>query len=162
MEELIKTFHIDAKLMLAQLVNFAIVLFVLHRFAYKPVLKALNDRAKKIEQGLKDSEAASQKLSAITEQEKDVLKKAREEAQAVLARAEEQARKSKDEIAVAAKAQAERIMQDAQKRIEDEKVKMFAEVKGEIADLVVLAAGKILAEKIDPKKEGELLSRILK
>lgn len=148
--------------MLAQLVNFAIVLFVLHRFAYKPVLKALNDRAKKIEQGLKDSEAASQKLSAITEQEKDVLKQAREEAQAVLAKAEEQARKSKDEIAVAAKAQAEKIMQDAQKRIEEEKVKMFAEVKGEIAELVVLAAGKILAEKIDPKKEGELLSRILK
>jgi len=58
MEELISTFHIEWQLIIAQLVNFAIVLFVLWKFAYNPILKTLNDRTKKIEKGVKDAEDA--------------------------------------------------------------------------------------------------------
>ena len=56
MEEIIKTFHIDWKLLIAQAVNFAIVVFALYKFAYKPLLKTMNERTAKIEQGLKDAE----------------------------------------------------------------------------------------------------------
>ena len=58
MDELIKTFHIELNLLVAQIVNFSIVLFVLYRFAYAPILKTLNSRTGKIEKGLKDAESA--------------------------------------------------------------------------------------------------------
>ena len=77
MEELVKTFHIDAGLLLAQLVNFLIVLVVLYKFAYKPILKTLNDRTGKIEKGLKDAEDAQIKLAEMEKKEKEILTKAK-------------------------------------------------------------------------------------
>lgn len=161
MDELIKTFHIDTNLLLAQLVNFTIVLVVLYKFAYGPILKTLNERTSKIEKGLKDSEESGKKLAEIMEKEKAVMTEARKEAQTIIAKAEEQAKKSKDEIAGEAKAQAEKIMIDAEKKIEEEKNKMMAEVKGEIANLVVLATEKVLAEKIDAGKDKELIEKAI-
>ncbi len=162
MEELIKTFHIDIKLIIAQLVNFAIVFLVLYKFAYKPVLRALNERTKKIEKGLKDAEETQKKLQEITQKEKEVLKKAREEAQAIIMKAEEQAKKSQEEIALAAKAQAEKIMSDAEKKIAEEKNKMLVEIKSEVAGLVVAATEKIIGEKVDSRKDKELIDKSLK
>ncbi|MFA6973793.1 MAG: F0F1 ATP synthase subunit B [Parcubacteria group bacterium] len=162
MDELIKTFHIDTNLLIAQLVNFTIVLVVLYKFAYGPILRTLNERTSKIEKGLKDSEESGKKLAEIMEKEKEVMTEARKEAQVIIAKAEEQAKKSKEEIAGEAKAQAEKIMTDATKKIEEEKNKMFAEVKGEIANLVVLATEKVLSEKIDSVKDKELINNIIK
>ncbi len=162
MEELIKTFHIDWTLILAQLVNFAIVLFVLYKFAYGPVLKMMTDRTEKIEKGLKDSEAAHKKLAEITEKEKEVLVEARKAAQEIVAKAEAVALKNKEEIVVEAKAQAEKILSDSAKKIEQEKALMFAEIKSQVAELVVAATGKIIAEKIDTVKDADLIAKAIK
>ena len=161
MEELVKTFHIDIKLLIAQLVNFAIVVWVLYKFAYGPILKTLNERTDKIDKGLKDAEASQKKMTEITEQEKKVLAEARQEAQKIITQAEANARKSKDEIAADAKRQSEKILQDAEKKIEEDKNKMIAEVKKEIAGLVVAATEKMIGEKMDGKKDEELVSKIL-
>lgn len=162
MEELIKTFHIDGKLIIAQLVNFAIVLFVLKKFAYAPVLKLMNERSKKIEKGLKDAEAAHKKLSEITEKEKEVLVEAKKQAQEILAKAEAVAVKNKEEILAEAKVQAEKIMQDSAKKMEAEKNQMMQEVKGQIAELVVAATEKVIAVKVDGEKDKELIAQATK
>lgn len=161
MEELIKTFHIDAKLIVAQLVNFAIVLFVLKKFAYGPMLKLMTERSAKIEKGLEDAEESRRKLAEITEKEKEVLLEARRQAQEIVARAEAVAAKSKEELVSAAKAQSEKILSDAEKKIEQEKVRMMQEVKGQIAELVVAATGKLIGEKIDSEKDKELIDKSL-
>ena len=98
MEELVKTFHIDASLLLAQFINFTIVLLVLYKFAYKPILKTLNDRTDKIEKGLKDAEDAQKKLAEMEKKEKEVLTKAKEEGQKIITTAETTARKNKEEL----------------------------------------------------------------
>lgn len=162
MEELVKTFHIDWKLMAAQLVNFGIVLFVLYRFAYGPILKTLNDRTGKIDKGLKDAEEAGKKMVEMSEKEKEVLNEARKEAQAIISRSEEQAKKNKEEIMAEAKAQAEKAVAEAQKKIEEEKNKMMAEVKGEIAGLVMSATEKLIGEKMDSQKDGEIIAKVIK
>jgi F-type H+-transporting ATPase subunit b len=161
MEELISTFHIEWQLILAQLVNFAIVLFVLWKFAYKPILKTLNDRTKKIEKGVKDAEAAKKKLEEVSLEEKEIMRKARIEAQEVIKKAEDMAKAEAGNIAVEAKKQTEKMIADAQKSIEQEKGKMMAEVKSEIAGLVVAATEKIIGEKLDEKKDKELIEKSL-
>jgi F-type H+-transporting ATPase subunit b len=162
MGQLIETFHIDWMLILAQLVNFAIVLFVLYKFAYGPVLKLMDDRTKKIEKGLKDSEEAHKKLAEISEKEKEVLVEARKAAQEIVSKAEAVAVKNKEEIMVQAKAQSEKILADAAKKIQQEKTQMFAEVKAQVAELVIAATGKVIDEKMTSEKDAQLVNQALK
>lgn len=161
MEELVKTFHIDINLMIAQFVNFTIVLLVLYKFAYKPVLKTLNSRTQKIEKGLKDSEEASRKLTEITEKEKFVLADAKKEAQEIIKNAEEQAKANAMSIVLESRNQGEKLVANAKKQIEDEKNKMMAEIKKEVAELVVAATGKVIGEKMDGEKDRELIENSL-
>lgn len=161
MEELIKTFHIDIKLIIAQAVNFGIVLFVLWKFAYKPVLKTLNDRSSKIEKGIKDAENAGKKLAETEEKEKEVLGNARKEAQAIFVKAEDSAKKNQQDLENLAKAQADKIITTAKAQIEEEKQKMIKEVKAEIGDLVVSATEKIIGEKMDKSKDKELIEKAI-
>ncbi len=162
MEELIKTFHIETGLVIAQLVNFAIVLFVLYKFAYKPVLRTLNDRTKKIEKGVEDAKTAKKKLEEVTEKEKAILIEAKKEAQEIIKRSEEEAKKNAEAIAQEAKSQTEKILEDAKKMIEHEKTKMMGEVKSEIAELVVLTTEKLISEKIDIEKDKKLIESMIK
>jgi F-type H+-transporting ATPase subunit b len=161
MEELVKTFHIEIGSVIAQLVNFAIVMAVLYIFAYKPILKTLNERTKKIEKGLKNAEEATNKMKEMEEKEKEILSEARKEAQKIINLAENNAEKSKEEISKKAKEEADRILSDAQKRIEDEKNKMLQEVKSEVAGLVISVTEKIIGEKIDQKKDNDLINKVI-
>ena len=160
--ELLNNLGINGKLLLAQIINFLVLLFVLYKFAYGPVLKLLDKRTKKIEKGLKDAEDAQKKLIEITEKERSVLVKARKQAQDIIAKAEEVAVKNKEEIIIAAKAQSEKILADSAKKIETEKVLMFQEVKKQVSELVIAATGKIIDEKIDAGKDKELIEKAIK
>lgn len=162
MDELIKTFHIEVNLLVAQMVNFAIVLFVLYRFAYKPVLKTLNSRTNKIEKGLADADAAGKKLEEIVEKEKEVMVNAKKEAQEIVRAAEEQAKANSMSIVLEARNQSEKLLVSAKSQIEQEKNKMLTEVKGEIANLVVLATEKIIGEKLDKEKDKELIEKSIR
>jgi F-type H+-transporting ATPase subunit b len=160
--ELLNNLGINGKLLLAQIINFLVLLFVLYKFAYGPVLKILNERTNKIEKGLKDAEDAQKKLAEISEKEKEVLVNTRKQAQEIIAKAEEVAVKNKEEIIVSAKAQSEKILADSEKKIETEKVLMFQEVKKQVAQLVVAATGKIIDEKIDANKDKGLIEKAIK
>lgn len=160
--ELLNNLGINAKLLIAQIVNFLILLFVLYKFAYGPVLKLLDERTNKIERGLKDAENAQKKLAEISGKEKEILIKAKKQAQEIVAKAEEIAIKNKEEIIVSAKEQSEKILADSAKKIETEKVLMFQEVKKQVAELVVAATGKIIDEKMNAEKDKELIEKLIK
>ena len=162
MDELIKTFHIEANLLLAQIVNFTIVLLVLYKFAYKPVLKTLNDRAKKIDKGLRDSETAAKKLSEITEKEREVLTAAKKEAQEIIKKAEADAKSNATSLMSEARVGTDKMLADAKKQIDQEKEKIISEAKAEVADLVVLATEKIIGEKMDAGKDRELIEKAMR
>ncbi len=161
MEELINTFHIDWKLIIAQLVNFVIVLFVLKRYAYGPVLKMMTERSEKIEKGIADAEHAHKKLAEVAGKEKEVLIEARQQASAIIAQAEAVAIKNKEAILGESKQQAEQLLADAAKKMEADRVQMMQDVKAQVAELVVAATGKVLAAKIDPDKDREIISRAI-
>jgi len=162
MDELIKTFRIDIKLLIAQVVNFTIVLLVLYKFAYKPILKVLNDRTSKIEKGLKDAETAQKKVEEIVIKEKEVISEAKKEAQKIILEAEARGKKSQDEMVAEAKVKIDKTVEEAKNKIESEKAEMIQDVKAEISNVVVMAAEKILNEKMDSKKDKEIIEKILK
>lgn len=162
MEELIKTFHIDYKILIAQVVNFTIVLFVLYKFAYGPLLKAMNDRTKRIEKGLKDAEEVGKKLQETEDREKEVLTNAKREAQSIIESAEKTALKNKEDLLEEAKKKSEEIVDNTRKQLEEEKKRMLSEIKSEVADLVVAATGKVIDEKMDDKKDKEIIERSIK
>ncbi len=159
MSELISKLGIDWKLLIAQIVNFLVLLFILYKFAYGPILAMLEKRQKKIEKGLADADEAHKKLAESEEKQKEILKKARGEAKVIVEKAYIQAEKSKSEIAVEAKVQAEKILANAKMEIEREKEKTLGEIKSEIGGLVIAAAEKIVGEKMDGEKDRELIEK---
>jgi F-type H+-transporting ATPase subunit b len=162
MSELLTKLGIDWKLLIAQIVNFLVLLFVLWKFAYGPILAMLEKRQKKIEKGLADADEAHKNLEKSVEKQKEILKQARTEAKDIVEKSREQAEKSKSEIAAEAKIQAEKIITSAKSEIEQEKQKSIAEIKSEIGSLVVAATEKIVGEKMDGEKDAELIEKAIK
>ena len=160
--ELLNSLGIDWKLLIAQIVNFLILLLVLYKFAYGPVLKMLNERTKKIEKGIQDAEASGKKLEEIAAREKGVLDEARHQAQEMVKRAEDAAVLQAEEIVLDAKEQTEKMVEAARVQIEQEKNKILAEAKTEIAGLVMMATEKIIGEKLDGEKDKELIREAIK
>ena len=97
MDELVKTFHIDWKLLIAQIVNFTIVLVVLWHFAFKPLSKVMNKRTIDIEQSLKNAEEVEKKLKQAAEAKDKIVIDAKKEAQAILEKSNQDAEKIKND-----------------------------------------------------------------
>lgn len=161
MGELASNLGINWQLFIAQLVNFSILLYVLYRFAYKPVLKMLDDRTTKIEKGLQDAEASHKKLEQAAEREEIILLEARKHAKEIIDKADVQAQANRDELLVATKAESDRIIAQAQKVAEEQKVKLVHEVKAEVAELVAFAVEKIIDEKVNTQKDAQIINDAL-
>ncbi|MDH4330512.1 MAG: F0F1 ATP synthase subunit B [Candidatus Moranbacteria bacterium] len=160
--ELINALGLNVKILLAQLVNFSVLLFVLYKFAYGPILKMLDERRDKIEEGIKNAEDAKTKLAKIEMSEKEILSDARKEAQKIIVAAEDVAKKNKEDILNEAKKQSQQILEKAEKNIEQEKNKMMEDAKKELSELVSLATEKIVGEKMDAKKDKEIIDSVIK
>ena len=151
MENLIDTFHLDFKLFIAQVINFAIVLAVLYWFAFKPLVKIMAERTNKISKSLDDAKLIEQKLSETKDEFNKTIAEAKKQANEILEKAREQADAKKSETVARAKEEIGQI-------INQEKQKMQAEVAG----LVILAVEKVLDKKIDKKEDLELIKKIIK
>lgn len=161
MEELIKTFHIDYKLLSAQMVNFAIVIAVLYKFAYKPLLAKMDERSETIEKGLKDAQKAGEKLEAAAKERERHIQEAKKEARQIIDEAQKQSDRNKEDAVGQARVDAQRVVDQAKKQIQAEKEKMVVEIKKEIGTLVVAVAKKVIDEKLDGKKDEELIEKAI-
>ncbi|MDD3486957.1 MAG: F0F1 ATP synthase subunit B [Candidatus Moranbacteria bacterium] len=161
MSELLTKLGVDWKLLIAQIINFLVLLFVLYKFAYGPIVAMLEKRQKKIEKGLADAEEAKKKLEESEKREKEILAKARTEAREILEAARIQSEKMKTDLAEDAKIHAEKIVESAKAEIEQEKQKTISDIKSEIGGLVVAAAEKVVGEKMNDKKDKEIINHIL-
>ncbi len=159
--EILAKLGIDWKLLIAQGVNFAILFFVLKRYAYKPMLDFLASRTERIEQGIKDADSAKEKLVSVAAEEKAILSQARSEAKQMLVEAEQDAKVRATERQVEAEAKIKQMLADNDKKLVEEREKMLRDVKGEVVDLVTRSVEKILLEKVDSAKDKELIERVI-
>lgn len=158
--EALANLGVDWKLFLAQAVNFLILLFILRRYAYRPMLEFLEKRSERIEKGLQDAEAATKKLSEMEEKEKKVLMVARSEAKTLIEAAETAAKKRDAEHLLVTEDKAKRFLEEARTKIEEEKKKVLLEAKQEIVEVVALSVEKILKEKVDKEKGKEIIEKM--
>lgn len=159
---LLGTLGIDYRLFLAQLLNFGLVAFVIWKWVYTPLLKILDERTSKIEQGLKDAEASAALKASSSEERGAVIAEARSNARQIMEETEVHAQKVADEKVQKTKEEVERIVLLGKDQLRSEREKMVRDVKAELADILVLATGKIVHEKLDTEKDASLIREALK
>ncbi len=147
MEDIINAFGIDARLIIIQIVNFAILMAVLGYFLYKPILKMLQDREDKIKQGIADAEQAAVALSQAEAGKKEILTAAHSAAEEVAQRAKGSAEEAAADIVRGAEDKATQVLKTAAEKAEQLRTQIQKEAEAEIAKTAILAAEKILREK---------------
>lgn len=162
MQEFITHFGIDWKLFLAQIVNFSVILFLLRKFAYQPILKMLANRRKGIEKGVQMQELAEKNLKESDEVKNRILQRANADALTVVNRAEEIAKERQEGIMKETDKKVEGIIGDARRIIDQEKIKMTDDVTAEAQDMVRLAVTKVLGKMSGSERDEKLIIEALK
>ena len=161
MDSLVKTFHIDFGLLLAQAINFLIVFLVLYYFALKPLFKVMQERSDKIAKSLKQAEEIEKRLSQADEEYEQKLAQAKREAKKILEQAQAKAEKNRQEAIAKTKAEIGEIINKEKEKIRAEKAQVLKEIKAEVSDLVVLALEKIIQRKINGPEDKRLIKKII-
>lgn len=144
---------------LAQIVNFLILLFVLAKFAYKPLLKAMEDRRSKIIKDLDTAEQTRQDAAALKKQYEEQLAAARKEAAGIVDKANKIAQSLHDEMMDEARKEKETMLAAAQEHIEQEKQKALLEIRTEVIELSTQIAGKVLKQKLDSAADQQMVTQ---
>ena len=156
MSELFENLGIKWQLLLAQAVNFFILLFILKKFLYKPMLKFLRERREGIEAGLKKSELAEQQFTEMRELQAKELAKTRQEAQGIVETAKKRAEEAKSEIVANAKQETETLFAKAEKDIDQLKTQRMQEAEQELGKLALQGMEYLLKEKMSEEKRAAL------
>ncbi len=160
--ELFEALGINVKILLAQLVNFSILVFVLWRFAYKPVMKVLRDRREKIIQGVKAAEASEEKLALAKEKEKEIITEAKKEALKIVEDSRKKGEKKYQEIVDKSKEDIGQIINQEKDKIRQEKEEVLLEIRQEIGSLLSLGITKFLDKKIDKENDEAIITEVSK
>jgi F-type H+-transporting ATPase subunit b len=153
---------IDWKLLIGQLINFAIILAVLWKWVFGPVSKKLTERANKIEKSLIDADRIAKEKLEFEKWHAEQMVNARHEATTIVAQAQKDATQVKDATLAKTREEQEKLVEQAKKQIQDEKAEALRAAKGELADLVTNATEKIIRQKLDAKKDEGFIKDILK
>lgn len=155
-------FHVDVPILIAQIINFTIVAFLLYRFAFRPIIKTIDQRQKQIADGLQYAEEVKLKLADVEKKQADTLKEASLEAQKTVGDARSMAKQHLENQKAEAQSQAEDLLKKAREAIELERSKMINEAKEEIATLVVQTAEKVLARQLTDTEKATFSEEAIK
>ena len=143
------------------LITFLLVLFVLKKWAWPPILSALDEREERIRSAIDDSEKARQEAEAVLSEHRSKLAAAEDEARQIIAEAREAGEKARHDIVEQAREEAQRAIGQARTSIEAEKRAAIAELRREMADLAVHAAGRMIDANLDDEKNRGLVDDLI-
>ena len=147
MAEILTVFGVDGRLLIVQMVNFAIALFILWYFLYTPLISLLDKRQTMIEESVRKASEVDAAHAKTEEDRKSVLTEANSEADGIIARAREHAKKEEHSIVGEAHNRSEQIIDEARARSEEDRRRVLSSADQEIAKLAVLAAEKVLRQR---------------
>lgn len=156
------TFGVRGDLLAAQVVNFLIVLAVLWRFAYKPIMRKLEEREVKIAKSVADAETVERRVREFEVEREAMLMASRKEAQAIVAEAMAQSESRRTEMIDAAKREVERVITKGKAQLVTDREAMLRDVRKEIVDVAMKAAARILHEGVTEKKSQSLAEEIVR
>ncbi|MBI4571473.1 MAG: F0F1 ATP synthase subunit B [Chloroflexi bacterium] len=152
---------LNVPVLVAQLVNFFLLLVVLRIFLYRPILELLDRRAQRIREGL---EAADQSKEHAAQAEQEVaqqLDESRRQGQTLIAQAQEAANRIQEEARSQARREGETLLERARNEIQFERDQAIAELRKEFADLTVSAAEKVIGQSLDRSAHQRLIDEAL-
>lgn len=160
MEQLLNDF--SPGLFIMQSVLMLAVIFLMVKFAWKPIVSALDEREEGIKNALEAAEKAKQEMESISSSNEKLFNQAREDRDAMLKEAREMKAKMIAEAEANAEAEAAKIIASAKEAIEVEKKEALAEIKAEVAQLSISVAEKLLKEELsDAKKDASFVNGLL-
>jgi F-type H+-transporting ATPase subunit b len=161
MSELLHSLGIEWPILIAQIANFAILLFILQRFVYKPVMRLLDERKEGAREALEREEKAAGKLAAADAEKEKILANARAESQKIIDEAKKDGETVKGKLVAAAKEEIAKMKSDSDKQLKDERARLVSEVKGEIGTLIVDTIEKSLSDVLDARTQGKMVEQAL-
>jgi len=151
----------DPGLYIWSIVIFLVLLFLLMKFAWKPLLVMLEKREDNIRKSLLDAEKARDELANVKEDTEKLLDKARTESQAIVAAGKKNAERMKDEIIDKAQSKSDALLVDAKKQIDIEKDRAIADVKAEVVNLSMEVAEKLIKKNLSKEDNLKLINESL-
>jgi len=152
----------DWRLALTNLVNFGLIVWLLAKFLWPSIAKAIGERQKQINQGLDDAESAKQRLAKSQADYQAKLTQAHQEAQEIIHQADERGQKINQQAQQDAQLEAEELRQRVSADLAQEKEQMTAAVQRQSAELVTAAVEKILQEKLGATDDDRIIKQAIK
>jgi F-type H+-transporting ATPase subunit b len=152
---------IDGRWFVSQLVNFLVLLVILQRFLYKPILNMLHQRQERIRESMDYAERVKQEAERAQEDYAKKMDESRHEAQSIITQATQQGERAREEILARAQDEAKEIKAKAMTDVEYERKRVMAELRDQVADLAVLAAGRVLGKELDAKTHRQVVADFL-
>ena len=144
--------------LIAQILNFLILVVILRLVAYKPVARMLQQRSDKIQGDLDKAESDRKEAEATLVQYKQKLSDANVKAQEIIDKAEKVARDERDAAVEATKREIEQMKKNAEEDIQRDRERIAAQLRGEVVSLSLAAAGKLISKNIDNKENERLIN----
>lgn len=152
---------VEPGLLIWTIIIFVILLLILKKFAWGPLLKSLNEREQSIKDSVEKAEYLKQEAEKILAENKALLAKADEDSRKIISEGKELAEKMRNELINKTNEDTSRMITQAKNEIEREKVAALNTLKDEIANLAVQAAGKIIDENLDADKQKKLIDNFI-
>ena len=157
-----KLLQFDPGIGIWTLVAFVLLLVLLKKFAWKPILDAVDERDRKIKESLTAADRLSEESRRQSEEQKKILGESHEQAAKIIGEARKSAEVIKDQLLETAQKEKARILQNATEEISNLTAQSKSELKAYSAELAVLTAEKILQDQLDHDKAKKLADRIVK
>ncbi|MEJ9210505.1 F0F1 ATP synthase subunit B [Bacillus smithii] len=154
--------HINSGDIIFQLLMFIILLALLKKYAWGPLMGIMKQREDHIANEIEAAEKSRVEANKFLEETRQELKKAREDAQALIENAKKQGERQKDEIIAAARQEAERLKESAKAEINRQKEQAVAELRDQVASLSVLIASKVIEKELSEQDQEKLIQDFIK
>jgi len=159
--DLLHQLGIDWRLLIGQIINFIILMLVLNHFLYRPLLKILKDREEAAKKTIADSQKIEEEMLAMEKAKAKTIQNANIEAQHIMKEAREKADNQREEIVNTARAEAEKIIQDAHIKTTHLSQKVQQDIVDDLIDVVIQATEKVLSKKITKKTDQRLIKEAI-
>ncbi|MFH0942206.1 MAG: F0F1 ATP synthase subunit B [Chloroflexota bacterium] len=162
MEAFLTSFGVNPPALIAQVINFLILFGLLYLVAYRPVMKLLDERSRRVKESMEQTELIKQQAARAEEETKKRIAAASHEGQEIIARAAKTGEEMRQKSQQAAKEAGEALLLKARTEIQSERDEALDSLRREFADLTILAAEKVIERSLDKKAHRELIDNVLK
>jgi F-type H+-transporting ATPase subunit b len=152
---------ISLSTLIAQIVSFVILLVILSIFAYKPIIKMFDERARKIKESVDEVQKVKEQAAQAEGEFKKKIEAASKEGQEVIARAMRTGEEARQRAQQEAKQEAQVLVEKARSEIHRERVEAIGELRQEFADLTIVAAEKVIGKSLDKEAHRQIIDKVL-